>query len=179
LYTGPFSAIPPVQIQAAAFDNGYVSYSATVSVLLVPYYFLTNATAGGGSVQISNGRLPTVSGPYRTNAQRSLTAVAPAGWTFLQWQGDVSGTNPITSIAMNGPRTVQAVFGHGLTVAIQGADGASGVISNSPPGPLYAYGQTVSLSGIPDTNSLLAGWGNGGTVEFTANPLPLTIDENH
>src|SRR5262249_16660934 len=52
-------------------------------------------------------------------------------------------------------------------------------VSAAPPGSLYPYGQTVLLSGLPDNNSLLAGWGDGIIIQSTANPLPLTIDENH
>jgi len=98
----------------------------------------------------------------------------------LGWQGDAAGTNPIVALTMNGPRTVSAVFGHTLTISTtNGANGASGMVSNAPAGPLYAYGQTVLLSGLPAPNSLLAGWGHGGVADFTVNPLPFVVDENH
>src|SRR5204863_551628 len=50
LYTGPVSVIPPAQVRAAAFAGGTVGYSPQVLIYLLPYYFLTNATPGGGIV---------------------------------------------------------------------------------------------------------------------------------
>lgn len=179
LYAGSFSVVPPARIRAAAFDGGNVGYSPEVSVFMLPYYSMTNLTPGGGKVLLTNSELVAINGPYRTNSQITLTAVPSTGWTFLQWEGDIAGINPTNTLTMNGPRTVRAVFGHPLSVATFGGNGASGVISNNPTAPLYAYGQTVLLSGLPEPDSLLAGWGNGGITEFTVNPLPLVIDENH
>src|SRR5439155_7814455 len=110
----PFSVVPPARVRAAVFDGGAVGYSPEVLILSVPYYSLTNATPGGGTVLFSTN------GPYRTNTQVMVTNVPAPGWTFLRWEGDLAGTDPEVAVTMNGPRTVRAVFGHPLVVNTQG-----------------------------------------------------------
>ena len=43
-------------------------------------------------------------------ASLTLTATPTAGWTFIQWAGDCTGTNPSLYIQLAGPRTCGAVF---------------------------------------------------------------------
>ncbi len=49
-------------------------------------------------------------GPYYYGDVVTLTAVANAGYSFGYWSGDASGTDPETTITMNGNKTVTASF---------------------------------------------------------------------
>jgi hypothetical protein len=59
--------------------------------------------AAGGSVSPATGA-------QAQNAAVTLTATANAGWTFVRWEGDVTGTTNPTTITMNADKAVVAVF---------------------------------------------------------------------
>jgi hypothetical protein len=56
------------------------------------------------------GTVAPASGPQAENASVTLTATASAGWQFVRWEGDASGTNASTTITMNAAKSVVAVF---------------------------------------------------------------------
>jgi len=66
---------------------------------------LTVNVQGQGSVQRDLDR-----DGYNTGTPVSLTADAAAGWHFVRWEGDATGTNPTVQVTMNANTTVQAVF---------------------------------------------------------------------
>ena len=59
------------------------------------------ATAGGGSVAVD-----PPAGAWLSNGTAVVTATPAAGWTFLQWLGDATGTNPVVSVSMSRNRCV-------------------------------------------------------------------------
>ena len=91
------------------------------------------------------------------------------GWTFLQWLGDATGTNPTASVGMNQNKCVQAVFGTTLGKSVVG----SGAVVSSPVSEFYPYGTKVRLSAVPQTGNYFALWGNAASG--TNNPLSFTI----
>ena len=106
---------------------------------------------------------------YVSNTSITLTATPAPGWTFLQWLGDATGTNPVVNVSMSRNRCVQAVFGTGLSNFVVG----SGSVARSPAMPLYPYGTTVRLSAVPSGENYFALWGNAASG--TNNPLHFTI----
>ena len=85
---------------AAASGPDFFSWAGTV----LPR--LTTISSGGGTVT-ADPPAP----PYLSNSWATVTATPSPGWTFLQWLGDASGANPITSICVTRDKYVQAVFG--------------------------------------------------------------------
>jgi len=71
-------------------------------------------------VQSVNGRvfaLPDL--PYYTMGKSvTLTAIPDSGQDFLGWSGGISGTQPSTTVVMNGHKSVIASFGLPLAVAL-------------------------------------------------------------
>ena len=64
---------------------------------------------GGGSVTLD----PVFEGNwYDEAAVVTLTAVPVAGYSFIDWSGDLSGTDNPAALNMDGPKTVTANFGH-------------------------------------------------------------------
>jgi hypothetical protein len=134
------------------------------TILIVPVYSLIPATSGGGSIALN----PT-GGSYLSNAVVGVTATAASGWTFLQWLGDLTGTNPVASVTMGGNRRVTAVFGTLLNTTAAG----NGSVALSPPGGMYPYGSVVTLAAIPQAGSYFGLWGNAASGNV--NPLYFTV----
>jgi hypothetical protein len=137
---------------------------APITILVIPIYSLSTATAGGGTISVSPSP-----GPYVSNSVVTVTATPASGWTFLQWLGDASGTNPTVNITMNRDQAVQAVFGTMLSTTVAGA----GSIVLNPPGGLYPYGTLVRLSAVPQPGNYFGAWGNAASGNV--NPLSFVV----
>jgi len=72
-------------------------------------YFLTVTTPNNGSVTTTPNP-NSITGTYNDGTIVTLTAIPDAGYQFAGWSGDVSGTNPSTSIVMDANKTVTASF---------------------------------------------------------------------
>ena len=186
-YTGAFRVAPPAIIRATAYSAGYLDYAEAEAVRLVfiPSYPLSAGTDGGGSVQVA----PSLT-QYRSNSTVQVTATAAAGWSFLRWEGDVSGAvSPIT-VTMDGPKNVRAVFGTAVSTTVTGG-AANGTVAVEPASSLHAFGSKVRLAAIPATGRGFQSWNANAqwansllTVHVTnANPaynaifVPLRSDE--
>ncbi|HNT88732.1 MAG TPA: leucine-rich repeat domain-containing protein, partial [Candidatus Hydrogenedentes bacterium] len=96
--------------------------------------------------------------------------VAGSGYAFSHWEGDVSGTNPNTSVTMNGDRTVTAVFvtpgDHTLTMIKNGGGGDF----MRPEAGVHAAlaGRTVFLSANPGSGRYWGGW-SGDVTGYNLN----------
>ncbi len=165
-YTGPFVLTQNAIVQALGYDVNFSQsgLSDSVGISIVPTFTLTAITAGGGTISLN----PTNS-PYLSNSVVGLMATPSNGWSFLQWAGDVSGTNLTNSVLMNGNRSVQALFGTSLGTA----SSAGGSVLRSPSAALYPFGMSVQLSALPQTNNYFALWGNAASGNF--NPLYFVL----
>jgi trimeric autotransporter adhesin len=135
-----------------------------------PTYALSAGTAGGGSVSVS----PAPNAPanlYFSNTIVTLTATPSSGWSFVGWTGDSVSTNNVTTIVMDQPRAVQALFGTSLNLF---TNGNGQVLLNPPTGP-YLFGSTVQLTAQPSAGSYFFGW--SGAVSGFASPLQFTVTD--
>ena len=139
-------------------------------------YSLTINTEGEGTVD----RDPDKSS-YTEGEEVTLTASAASGWSFKEWQGDVTGsTNPVT-ITLDEDKNVTAVFEQDdpddpdeftLTVNTQG----EGTVDRNPDKSSYTEGEEVTL-----TASAAFGWSFKewqGDVTGSTNPVTITFDED-
>ncbi len=100
-------------VYASWSDGGAQSHSITAPSSSATYmsnfttqYSLTISMnpSGGGAVSPSGTS-------WRTSGQSfAISATANAGYTFLNWSGDLSSSANPTSITMNGPKNVKANF---------------------------------------------------------------------
>ena len=166
LYTGAVTISRSCTVRAVAYSSDFSSQmqSPPLGVVIVPV--LTATTAGGGGVSIE-----PPAGAYAADGMATLTATPAAGWIFLQWLGDASGTDPITSIQMSRKKSVQAVFGTAVNATTVG----SGSIWQEPEAAFYPYGTRIRFSGLPASGNYLAFWGNA--VTSTDNPLEFTVTQ--
>lgn len=166
LYTGPFTLSGRAVVRAAAFSEETLQKveMAGIEVRVVPSYFLRLTTPGGGTVAASPSRTR-----YLSNEVVTLTAVPTNGWTFLGWNGDVSGTTNPFLLSMTGNRVIEAVFGTSLAVS----NDSTGVIELDPMLPVYPYGSAVRLTARPSSGSNFVSW--AGSASGSVNPLSFQI----
>ena len=166
LYFGPVSFRHTVTLRATAWDANFLnSWEADpVTITILPVYSVNTSTAGGGSVTIS-----PVQSNYLSNSVVTINAMPDAGWTFLQWLGDVIGNNPTATLMMTRNKCVEAVFGTALSTVATG----DGTVNLRPSTALYPYGTVVHLTAIPQPGNAFALWGNAGSG--TNNPLHYPV----
>src|SRR5439155_16484204 len=114
-YTNSLSVRGSLTIRAIAYDSDFSqSWEADpMEVVIIPAFLLDGTTHGGGALTVS----PTNS-PYLSNTLVTITPAPAPGWTFLQWLGDVSGTNATNTVVMTRDKCVEAVFGTSLGTAV-------------------------------------------------------------
>jgi len=139
-----------------------MSSNAELVVLLPP--ILTAMGTGGGKVTLD----PPLE-EYASNSVVTVAASPASGWKFLEWLGDLSGTNPIQNVWMNHDKAVHAIFGTTLHAATTGG----GSVKIDPVSEYYAYGSTVQLVARPDPVYGFSTW--SGSAMGNTNPLYLTI----
>jgi hypothetical protein len=164
LYEGPFVVKKSATLRAIAYNADFTQsvQSDPLEITILPTLSVT--TAGGGSVAMD-----PPSGAYLSNGTAMVTATPAPGWTFLQWLGDVTGTNPVATVSMSRNRCVQAIFGTGLSNTVVG----SGSVARSPATELYPYGTAVRITAVPQVGNYFALWGNAASG--TNNPLTFTV----
>lgn len=166
LYTAPFTLHSNAVLRALAYSSDF-SQSGMLdptTVLIVPSYTLSVTGTVGGRILLN-----PAGGSYLSNTLVTVTALATNGWTFLQWLGDLTGTNTTNTIAMTRTKSVQAVFGTTLNTTAAGG----GSVALNPAGGLYPYGTAVRLSAIPQAGNYFAVWGNAASGN--ANPLTFVV----
>lgn len=104
-----------------------------------------------------------------------LTATPAAGYRFVGWNGDVSGTaNPMT-ITMAGLTTVEVEFQF-IDDLLLTREAGHGVIAVEPALEQYAYGQEITLTATPEAGYRFVGWGGAASGQETT--VILTITDN-
>ena len=165
LYLGSFTVQKGSLLRTIAYSADFTQSVAgdPVSIVILPT--LTGLTDGGGSVAIQ-----PPAGDYFSNSLAVVAATPAPGWTFLQWLGDATGTNPVVNLSMTRNKSVRAVFGTTLNTTVVG----SGSIVSSPVSLWYPYGSQVRLTAVPATGNYLPFWANAA-VGLTNNPLTFTM----
>ncbi len=169
LYGGPIRVTKSGILRAVGFDADLVQSSTRDAMAIEVLPSLETSTPGGGDI----GVYPA-SGAYLENHMVQVTAKPQAGWVFLEWRGDASGTNPVISIQMNRDKRVSAVFGTTLNAQVIG----SGTVDVRPASLYHPYGSSLRLTGIPADGSYLAFWGNQGNGD-TRNPITVSLTQTN
>ncbi len=168
-YLGEFVLTNSATVRAIAYNSDYTAWaeSAAIIVEVSPTYPLAATTPGGGSIAASPAAY-SKGNHYVSNTVVTLTATPSNGWSFLRWIGDSASASGITTVLMDRPRSVQAVFGTSLSLF---TNGNGHVLLNPAIGP-YAFGSPVQLAAVPGAGSYFFGW--AGAATGSANPLSIT-----
>lgn len=131
---------------------------------------LTVAAVGQGSISKSPDQAT-----YTPGTQVTLTATANTGWAFMIWQGDVppGSTAPTIVLNVDGDKAIKAVFGHTLTVDIEG----QGSVGKSPDQAVYLNGAQVTLTAMPNAGWRFKTWQGDVPIDAENEVLTLTLDE--
>lgn len=124
-------------------------------------------TQGEGSVE--QKLIPAKS--YEHGSTVELTAKPAKKWAFIEWQGDLSGSENPASILVDQNREVTAVFEQihfETSTSVKG----KGSVSLSPEKDLYEEGEAVEATATPDAGWHFVKWSDGSTD----NPLSFQID---
>lgn len=163
-YSQPLTLGQSGTLRAIAYSVDLTQSSQVDSLAITILPLLSVTTAGGGVVTVD-----PPNGAYLSNSVAIVTATPSSGWTFLQWLGDLSGTNNPASLTMTRSRRVQALFGTSLAYNAIG----SGSIAAAPLTGFYPYGTSVRLAAVPNAGNSFLQWGDA--VSGTNSPLTLWL----
>jgi len=148
-------------------------YSLTAN-FEIKTYELTINTEGEGSV--SEKVLQQKTSEYETGTVVELTANPDEGYKFVEWKGDITGTENPAEITIDNPKEVTAVFekkNYALTVNTNGEGAVSEQVIQQKSTD-YEYGTVVELTANPSTGWKFVKWQDAATG--TSNPTQVTVD---
>lgn len=133
-------------------------------------YPLTIEVEGNGEVQ--EVVIPQRTTDYSFETVVELTPIPDEGWEFVEWSGDLTGSQVPSTIRIDGEKSVTAQFKlkeYPVEFEVVG----QGSVELDPTSDLYDHGSEVSMSAIPASGWEFVKW--SGDVDDTANPVTLTI----
>jgi len=151
-----------------------VSGDQTVSARFEALQMLTVAASGFGSGTISSNPVGIACGDdcteaFPAGAAVALTAIAEAGWKFLQWQnaGERCSTDPACELLITTSLDVYAQFEGEMTLTVSKTGAGNGTVSSANTAIAcgadcsgsYARGAAAILTAVADANSVLSNWG--------------------
>ena len=177
LYGGPFTLTNSTVVQAMSLSADFTqtSYAPPVTVQMIPVYNLQTSVIGSGTISAN-----PASGPYVSNSVVTLTATPNPNWVFDHWTGNAAGSQNPVSIAMNGPRSVQAVFvqtAYPLTASTPGGGSVTADGQVIAPATYYPTGSVVTLAATASNGWTFLGW--QGDASGTNNPLGVTLNQTN
>ena len=159
-----------VSVGAAAsytFTNVVAQHTISASFAVNTYTLAITATNG------SVAKIPNQT-DYNYGTAVQLTATPAAGYYFVNWSGDLTGsTNPV-SVTMDANKTITANFAiDTYTLAVSATNGT---VAKNPDLPAYNSGATVQLTATPATGYYFVNW--SGDLTGSTNPVSVAMDAN-
>jgi hypothetical protein len=129
-------------------------------------YNLT-ATAIDGSVTKSPDKAS-----YNDGETVTLEAIPKTGYNFINWSGDLSGSDNPTTLVMDTDKSVIASFAI-KTYSIN-VTAVHGSVAKSPNQTSYKHGETVTLKAAPNEGYHFTSW--SGDLSGSSNPTTLAMN---
>ena len=140
-------------------------------------YALTTTVEGEGTVTEKVIKAGAAT-DYNSGTIVELTAVPSGEWLFVEWKGDVTGTENPTQITIDKAKTVTAVFvkkQYPLTIEIEGEGTVAEKVIKQGLATDYNSGTIVELTAESSDEWEFVGW--SGDITSTENPVQITIDK--
>jgi len=144
------------------------NYLVTAVIEQIAAYTLS-VSGTNGFVSVSPQKVT-----YEPNEAVVLIAMADEGYRFLDWSGDITGTENPTAVFMTEDKTIVAnfeVIPPSYTIT---KTATNGTITMDPPGGVYEEGTVVTVTAAPNEKYLFAEW--AGDLSGTVNPQTITVD---
>jgi hypothetical protein len=186
-YTKSTTFVNGNQVEISAnFTNSTAIWSAKVinpdgtpsnvypfSVHAIQYQLSALAVpANGGTVGLN-----PAGGTYDESTVVTVTATPAAGYRFVNWTGDATGSETSVQVTMDSNKTVMANFElipvYTLTLSVDPV--AGGTVVKAPDQANYEEGAVVTLTATPTDNYQFDGWYDGGTLLSVSTPYAYTI----
>jgi hypothetical protein len=139
-------------------------------------YALTTAVEGEGTVTEKVIKAGAAT-DYNSGTIVELTATPSGEWLFVEWKGDLTGSENPTQITIDKAKSVTAVFvkkQYPLTIEIEGEGTVSEKVIKVGLATDYNSGTIVELTAEPTGDWEFVGW--TGDITSTENPVQITID---
>ena len=140
-------------------------------------YALTTTVEGEGTVTEKVIKAGAAT-DYNSGTIVELTAVPSGEWVFVEWTGDLTGTENPTQITIDKAKSVTAVFvkkQYPLTMEIEGEGTVSEKVIKVGLATDYNSGTIVELTAESTGDWEFLEW--TGDITSTENPVQITIDE--
>jgi hypothetical protein len=166
-----------VSVNGQKFDQNYLKNTARINsnaylydmtfrintkIPSTEYTLITTATNGAIEVNTETGTPGIV----------TVTAVPKNGYRFGSWSGDLSGTDPIATISMEGDKGITANFDL-ITYSIS-QTAENGTITLEPALDKYLPGTVVTAKAVGNLGYGFTSW--GGDLSGSVNPITITMD---
>lgn len=135
-------------------------------------YPLTINIVGEGSVTEEVVQAKTTDYPFGTVVE--LTAVPDSSWAFIEWEGDIEGTDNPVEITIDEPKTVTVTFDRKFSLTTIPVPEEGGEIE--PSGGEYVRDTSFDVEAIPNEGWRFVEW--RGDFTGTNNPFNLTMNGN-
>ncbi|MDV2684446.1 InlB B-repeat-containing protein [Alkalihalophilus lindianensis] len=142
--------------QEAGIEAVIVSYHDLNSILEIridgDQKTILTQTEGNGSILLSPQQ-----DSYEVGTEVTVSAVPQLGWEFVEWEGDLSGSEMKQTITIEDSLTIKAIFsngGHTLSVEKDG----EGTILRSSLSSTFAPDESVTLTARADEGWTFDGW---------------------
>ena len=139
-------------------------------------YALTTTVEGEGTVTEKVIKAGAAT-DYNSGTIVELTATPSGEWLFVEWKGDLTGSENPTQITIDKAKSVTAVFvkkQYPLTIEIEGEGTVSEKVIKVGLATDYNSGTIVELTAEPTGDWEFVGW--TGDITSTENPVQITID---
>jgi hypothetical protein len=158
------------QINPAIFGDPVVQDVRSYS--LTPQGFGYNLTTN-----ITNGTivLHPAGGKYLPGTKVTVIVNSNFGHRFTSWSGDLSGSDKVTTITMDGDKCISANLEPVPTYELN-TSAANGSVGINPSGNTFEEGSNVTLKANPDFGYQFSGW--SGDLTGMDNPASIVMNSN-
>lgn len=114
---------------------------------------------------------------YNSGTIVELSANPVSEWVFVEWKGDLSGSENPTQITINKPKKIIAVFQkkqYPLNIEIEGEGSVKETVIKPGVPNSYNSGTIVSIEAIPQNGWSFLKW--SGDVSSLENPIEITVN---
>ncbi len=132
-------------------------------------YELAVTTKGSGAV---SEQVVSKAKDYEYGDVVELMPSAAEGWEFVEWNGDLSGSDVPVQITVDTAKAVTTVFER-KTFAMDVDTTGKGTIQKDPQQSEYKYGDKVTLTAEPASNWTFKEW--AGEISGTTPKLTVTV----